>query len=450
MVFFNYATMQMAAKVVYYGPGLCGKTTNLHHIYGRTAPGSRGEMVSLETETDRTLFFDLLPLDVGVIGGFKTRVQLYTVPGQVFYNTTRKLVLKGVDGMVFVADSQRAMKDANVESLANLRANLAEIGIKLDEIPLVFQYNKRDLANILSVEELEESLNPQRQQESYEACAVLGQGVFETLKAISRLTLRSLKKRMLGDEKPPPGKAAAAAAKAEPPAPPPAPPPVLSRPIIAPETAEIEDTLEVEPGTFSAEPAAPTLAHELNQPPGTFDGGDSATVQEFEQALDSLDAPLPEQAASTPAAAAAPEAEIGDVTFAEAEEPEPEKAVDEEVRHVKVGSNIDILAELERLRKTSTATAPAAEEKPRRPATGISVDDLLASSLNHRKEVSKVFEVQVPKRQLAQGHQVTIGLKFEDRQGNAIGEGQNFAIELQSRSDIEKLLLSLKFHIQGK
>jgi signal recognition particle receptor subunit beta len=459
MVFFNYATMQMAAKVVYYGPGLCGKTTNLHHIYGRTAPGSRGEMVSLETETDRTLFFDLLPLDVGVIGGFKTRVQLYTVPGQVFYNTTRKLVLKGVDGMVFVADSQRAMKDANVESLANLRANLAEIGIKLDEIPLVFQYNKRDLANILSVEELEESLNPQRQHESYEACAVLGQGVFETLKAISRLTLRSLKKRMLGEEKPPPGKAAAAAAQAapapaakvEPPAPPPAPPPALSRPVIAQETAEIEDTLEVEPGTFAGEPAPPTLAHELNQPPGTFDGGDSATVQEFEQALDSLDAPLPEQAAPPPpAAAAAPEAEIGDVTFAEAEEPEPEKAVDQEVRHVKVGSNIDILAELERLRKTSTATSPAAEEKPRRAATGISVDDLLASSLNHRKEVSKVFEVQVPKRQLAQGHQVTIGLKFEDRQGNAIGEGQNFAIELQSRSDIEKLLLSLKFHIQGK
>ena len=233
----------MAAKVVYYGPGLCGKTTNLHHIYGRTAPGSRGEMVSLETETDRTLFFDLLPLDVGVIGGFKTRVQLYTVPGQVFYNTTRKLVLKGVDGIVFVADSQRAMKDANVESLANLRANLAEIGIKLDEIPLVFQYNKRDLANILSVEELEESLNPERQHESYEACAVLGQGVFETLKAISRLTLRSLKKRMLGEEKPPPGKAAARprrqrprrprrrAARASGAAARP------SRPVIAPETA---------------------------------------------------------------------------------------------------------------------------------------------------------------------------------------------------------------------
>jgi signal recognition particle receptor subunit beta len=201
MVFFNYATMQMAAKIVYYGPGLCGKTTNLHHIYGRTAPTSRGEMVSLETETDRTLFFDLLPLDVGVIGGFKTRVQLYTVPGQVFYNTTRKLVLKGVDGIVFVADSQKAMKDANVESVVNLRTNLAEIGINVDDLPLVVQYNKRDLPNILSLEELEESLNPDRRQESYEACAVLGQGVFETLKAISKITLRSVKKKMLGDER---------------------------------------------------------------------------------------------------------------------------------------------------------------------------------------------------------------------------------------------------------
>ncbi len=440
MVFFNYATMQMAAKVVYYGPGLCGKTTNLHHIYGRTAPGSRGEMVSLETETDRTLFFDLLPLDVGVIGGFKTRIQLYTVPGQVFYNTTRKLVLKGVDGIVFVADSQRAMKDANVESLANLKTNLAEIGIKLEEIPLVFQYNKRDLANILSVEELEESLNTQRAHESYEACAVLGQGVFETLKAISRLTLRSLKKRRLGEEKPAPTRAAAA----------PAPPPPPSPPV-AEATAEIEEALEVEPGTFSSGTDAPVLAHELNQPPPGFDGADVETVQEFEQALDSLDAPLPEPprpAAAAPAAGA-PEGEIAEVSFAEAAEPEPEKAVTEEVRHVRVGSNIDILAELEKLRKTTTATASPAEEKPRRAAAGLSVDDLLASSLNHRKEVSKVFEVHVPRRQL-QGHQITVALKFEDNKGNEIGDARSFPIELQSRSDIQKLLLSLKFHILGK
>src|SRR5512140_95725 len=203
MVFFNYATMQMAAKIVYYGPGLCGKTTNLHHIYAKTSPQSRGEMVSLETETDRTLFFDLLPIDVGVIGGFKTRLQLYTVPGQVFYNTTRKLVLKGVDGIVFVADSQRPMRDPNVESLKNLRENLAEIGLTLDNVPRVFQYNKRDLPNILSIDELNESLNADGSIESYEASATNGTGVFETLKAISKLTLRSLKGRMSVEQRRP-------------------------------------------------------------------------------------------------------------------------------------------------------------------------------------------------------------------------------------------------------
>src|SRR5215212_6426392 len=161
MVFFNYATMQMAAKIVYYGPGL----------YAKTAPGSRGEMVSLETETDRTLFFDLLPIDVGVIGGFKTRLQLYTVPGQVFYNTTRKLVLKGVDGIVFVADSQMAMLDANIESLGNLRENLHEIGVDLDDLPLVLQLNKRDLPNIAPVDVMMNALDPRHRLDHVEAIA---------------------------------------------------------------------------------------------------------------------------------------------------------------------------------------------------------------------------------------------------------------------------------------
>ncbi|HXO19614.1 MAG TPA: GTPase domain-containing protein, partial [Thermoanaerobaculia bacterium] len=187
MVFFNYSTMQMAAKVVYYGPGLCGKTTNLHYIYGHTSGESRGEMVSLETETDRTLFFDLLPIDVGSIAGFNTRIQLYTVPGQVFYNTTRKLVLKGVDGVVFVADSQRAMLEANLESFRNLRENLAEIGLSVDEIPLILQLNKRDLADIYSVEELNQAIN-RHGWPHYETSAVSGQGVFETLKGISKYT----------------------------------------------------------------------------------------------------------------------------------------------------------------------------------------------------------------------------------------------------------------------
>ena len=199
MVFFNYSTMQMAAKIVYYGPGLCGKTTNLQHIYGHTSKVSRGEMVSLETETDRTLFFDLLPLDVGSIQGFDTRIQLYTVPGQVFYNTTRKLVLKGVDGVVFVADSQRPMLQANLDSFKNLESNLAEIGLAADQLSLVLQYNKRDLPDVCSIAELDESLN-RGGWPTFEASAISGQGVFETLKGISKLTLLSLKKRIAASQ----------------------------------------------------------------------------------------------------------------------------------------------------------------------------------------------------------------------------------------------------------
>jgi len=192
--------MQITAKIVYYGPGLCGKTTNLQHIHHKTASRSRGEMVSLETETDRTLFFDLLPLDVGVIGGMKVRLQLYTVPGQVFYNATRKLVLKGVDGVVFVADSQVAAREANVEALENLRVNLSEQELSLELIPVVFQYNKRDLRNILSIDELNATLNTNSLRlPSFEAAALHGIGVFETLKEVSRQTLSSIRKKLAED-----------------------------------------------------------------------------------------------------------------------------------------------------------------------------------------------------------------------------------------------------------
>jgi signal recognition particle receptor subunit beta len=195
MVFLNYTAMQMTAKIVYYGPGLCGKTTNLQWIHGRTAPRSRGEMVSLETEADRTLFFDLLPLDVGVIGGMKVRLQLYTVPGQVFYNATRRLVLKGADGVVFVADSQAPAAEPNEESLANLRQNLEELGLDPRAVPTVFQYNKRDLRNILSIEALQQALNPAGAPH-FEAAAIHGVGVFETLKEISRLSLDSIRAKV--------------------------------------------------------------------------------------------------------------------------------------------------------------------------------------------------------------------------------------------------------------
>ena len=202
MVFFNYTTMQVSAKIVYYGPGLCGKTTNLHQIHSRTDPGSRGEMVSLETEADRTLFFDLLPLEVGTIGGMRVRLQLYTVPGQVFYNTTRKLVLKGVDGIVFVADSQEPALDANIESFHNLERNLEELNQPIGKTPFIFQYNKRDLRNILSVEALNRQLNHEG-FDAFEGAALHGVGVFETLKSISKKTLAAVHRKISGDAEAP-------------------------------------------------------------------------------------------------------------------------------------------------------------------------------------------------------------------------------------------------------
>jgi signal recognition particle receptor subunit beta len=193
MSFINYASREINCKIVYYGPGLCGKTTNLQHVYQKTAPEAKGKMISLATETERTLFFDFLPLALGEIRGFKTRFHLYTVPGQVFYDASRKLILKGVDGVVFVADSQEERLDANIESLENLKVNLEEQGYQLERLPFVIQYNKRDLPNVSSVAELHELLNPDNVLE-FEACAQTGEGVFETLKAVAKLILMELKK----------------------------------------------------------------------------------------------------------------------------------------------------------------------------------------------------------------------------------------------------------------
>jgi signal recognition particle receptor subunit beta len=219
----NHAAREINCKLVYYGPGLGGKTTNLEHVYGKVSPGSRGKMISLATETERTLFFDFLPVDLGTIRGFKTRFHLYTVPGQVYYNASRKLILKGVDGVVFVADSQIERMEANIESMQNLYDNMAEHGYDLTRMPFVIQYNKRDLPNAAPIGELQAALNPgwpvtepvrQRplpdpahpgeflvtqqdgewieQASYYEAVALSGEGVFDTLKSISKLVLKSL------------------------------------------------------------------------------------------------------------------------------------------------------------------------------------------------------------------------------------------------------------------
>jgi len=224
MSMINYASREINCKIVYYGPGLGGKTTNLEHVYGKVKPDTRGKLISLATETERTLFFDFLPVDLGTIRGFKTRFHLYTVPGQVYYNASRKLILKGVDGIVFVADSQVERMEANLEAMQNLYDNMAEYGYDLTKMPFVIQYNKRDLPNAAPLAELQQTLNPgwevadsARQKVTpdpwhegenlieqlpssewveravyFEAVAVTGDGVFDTLKAVSKLVLKTL------------------------------------------------------------------------------------------------------------------------------------------------------------------------------------------------------------------------------------------------------------------
>lgn len=470
MVFFNYATMQMAAKIVYYGPGLCGKTTNLHHIYGKTAPTSRGEMISLETETDRTLFFDLLPIDVGIIGGFKTRMQLYTVPGQVFYNTTRKLVLRGVDGIVFVADSQRAMKDANVESFQNMETNLQEIGLTYKDIPLVMQFNKRDLGNILTLDELREALDPERQFVFFEASALRGDGVFETLKEISKLTLRSLKKKMMGEEKAPsrpaiprPTSAAAPppAAPAPPPEPAPEPPPAAFAPP-APEPSISLSDLRAD-----AEAAASELAAQL-------DSGDVFSEAEAVEELEAIEGPEaarptvesaleeapPEEAefiaeadnaAPVPSLEAAPPAEPAEEAVTVNFEQSVVPSTVDIVKHVKVRSNVDILSELEKLRKNATLKplpqpAPAA----RRASEGVSIDDLLSAGLNHRKDVQRLVEIEMRKKELSRASRLRFTVRLEDDKEKTLGSEKSYDIELANMKDVEKLLVSLKLHLSGK
>jgi len=197
LTFINYASREINCKIVYYGPGLGGKTTNIQYIYDTTNTESKGNLISLATETDRTLFFDFLPLDLGTIRGFKTRFHLYTVPGQVFYDASRKLILKGADGVVFVADSQIERMESNLESWENLEGNLSEQGQTLRTVPHVIQYNKRDLPNVVPLDEMQAALN-EHNAPWLEACAVKGVGVFETLKASAKLVLTDLKKKMGG------------------------------------------------------------------------------------------------------------------------------------------------------------------------------------------------------------------------------------------------------------
>jgi len=385
MVFFNYSTMQMAAKVVYYGPGLCGKTTNLHYIYAHTANDSRGEMVSLETETDRTLFFDLLPIDVGSIAGFNTRIQLYTVPGQVFYNTTRKLVLKGVDGVVFVADSQRAMLQANVDSFRNLEENLAEMGLSVESLPLVLQYNKRDLADIASVEELNQAVN-RGNWPHFEACAINGQGVYETLKGISKVTLISLKKRLARPE---------TAAR---PAPVPRPTLAPAQPSQASSRAPAtKPPPPVEPAPFAAAPAGREAAAPAASPP---------------------------LAAAPPPRAAAGAGKLPPLPVSPATPPRPPAAAAAGGR----GAGRDVLSELETLRRQAMQAPPAR---------------------NGRGELSRNVELNLPRADFARARRVTVSLQVEDEAHQVVESIRDLQVDIQDAASLKKLLLRLNIALNA-
>jgi hypothetical protein len=392
MVFFNYSTMQMAAKVVYYGPGLCGKTTNLHYIYQHTTNESRGEMVSLETETDRTLFFDLLPIDVGSIAGFNTRIQLYTVPGQVFYNTTRKLVLKGVDGVVFVADSQRAMLQANAESFKNLEENLAEMGLSLETLPVVLQFNKRDLPDICTVEEMNAALN-RGDWPWFEASALTGEGVFETLKGISKHTLMSLKKRL--------GRSGSEASPAARPAAPPA------RPAPAP---------------AAAAPARPAPA----QASGPFP---QVTPPAPAPAAPAVPRPAPAAAAPPAPKSAAP----------------PQAPPLRPASAVKSRSSADVLGELEKLRREAMQQPSSA---PAKPAAGTGGGT--AAGTNGRGELSRTIEMSLRRSDFQRARRFRVSFQVEDDQDQVMDAVRDLLVDIKDAASLEKLLLRLNIALNAK
>jgi hypothetical protein len=470
MVFFNYATMQMAAKIVYYGPGLCGKTTNLHHIYSKTSPQSRGEMVSLETETDRTLFFDLLPIDVGVIGGFKTRLQLYTVPGQVFYNTTRKLVLKGVDGIVFVADSQAAMLDANRESYQNLRENLKDIGLVLDDIPLIVQLNKRDLPNTAAAQTILTALDPEREIESVEAVAYKGEGVFETLKLISKLTLRTLRRRMTGEDAvkssrrdsgtfrvkeqtPLPGSRTVAATTALPP------------------TNAIGTSIAAQSPGFGAAAAATATAtaaaaieepqivaspseeiEELDPSEELLNDEIAATVN-LETGVDTrtiADEPLDEVASTQYIPPPEPEPEPEpELVEAAAPFPEPEPILSSplpetaapaampEVKHVKMRTSVDVMAELEALRKRATATTPKKKE---------TTAPAVAPASPPKRDLHRTLAMHTAPQTVARAKTVRLTVSFEDEAG--VVQTEEKTIEVEDLANVRSLAVDLKIALE--
>jgi signal recognition particle receptor subunit beta len=501
MVFFNWATMQMAAKIVYYGPGLCGKTSNLSYIYAKTTPNSRGEMVSLETESDRTLFFDLLPIEVGTIGGFKTRLQLYTVPGQVFYNTTRKLVLKGVDGLVFVADSQRPMREANIESYTSLVENLEDLGLEMADLPLVLQYNKRDLKNILTIDELNQDLNQAARYPFFSASAINGEGIFETLKEITKLTLKKLRKRMATSQ------AGGTVAPSRP-----------VRPSVAPQRPESISAAALaraaEEGVVSsdrAEPVAPGRAAQgfetptaVGPPipaiptsgaggtghPGVATAAGKAPVADRSSAADRTsfdigpqpDTDLPDIGfadvppevetaaagspptaverepwqAERPAAFATPGRGVAPATDDAEAEPDPADRVEFDqnvagepfvepppMKRVHVSNQLDILAELEGLRDGSLSAGSASHSRFTSP--DIDIDSLISGAMSGSKEIRRKVQRQLNSDIFDRMHGLDVAIRIQDTQGSTIHTLDSVSLQVDDAGSLTKL--SLRFVI---
>jgi signal recognition particle receptor subunit beta len=428
MVFFNYSTMQMAAKVVYYGPGLCGKTTNLQYIYSHTSRDSRGEMVSLETETDRTLFFDLLPIDVGSIAGFATRIQLYTVPGQVFYNTTRKLVLKGVDGVVFVADSQRPMLQANIDSFRNLAENIQELGLSVDQMPLVLQYNKRDLHDICSVDELNQALN-RGNWPHFESSALTGMGVFETLKGVSKLTLLSLKKRLSKDQP----------SRAQP----------MARPAATQVAAPAPAAAAPAPAAPPARPAASQSQHGQSQsqhgqapPPQSQSQSQSQHGQQPVPV-----APAASHAGAAAAAVAAPPAVAPPAA-------RPSQPIAPPVRTTpapaRAKTQSDVLAELERIRKQAMSVRQPAAPAGAAAATAAAAAAAAAAGTNGKHEINREIQLSLKRSDFDRAKRFLLTLQVEDGQHHVMEAVKDFQVDIGSVAEHQKVVLRLNIALRTK
>ncbi len=513
MVFFNWATMQMAAKIVYYGPGLCGKTSNLSYIYAKTSPKSRGEMVSLETESDRTLFFDLLPIEVGTIGGFKTRLQLYTVPGQVFYNSTRKLVLRGVDGLVFVADSQRPMREANIESLKTLIENIEELGLSLDELPLVLQFNKRDLNNILSEDELNADLNPEGIFPWHPASALNGDGVFETLKEITKVTLKRLRKRMAApqaDASPRPPKPAPVPVRKEP-TPPGSPSPIAASSLAqaaeegagpaipvsaamdspafddteipAPET--LGDSELVEAAEFEdAAPEMPVEELELEEtlPPAEAEFGVEATPDDWDDepspneitAPSISDLPIDEpydQPQSIEAEAETldspfEEESLEEITDFENFEDIEEGGAEEEIVEFDTGAEdmpdivlppvkrVHVSDENDILSQLDDLRRNATETSFSRPKSGagrkdLDIDSLLGGGQPQTRDLKRRIEHSLNSNLFKNMHSMQVALRIQDEDGDTIHTLDPVTVEIEDASALEKLILQLTIDLEN-